>query len=177
MRLHPGLSPGAGDGAGAGGQGPVLVAGVGLPWLADLELAMRFIGELEGLGWPADVLVEDLSVPAHRALDRLLEVRPSRVVLVASVRRHVDPPGTVRRSAVDLTPPPVEEVHQRLVESVTLGIADVEHILAVLRYWKVLPEETILIEVEPGHDAAGPAGSSPEHALDEVLALLQEEVV
>ena len=177
MRLHPRLTGERDAEQGGAADGPVLVGGIGLPWLGDLELAMQFVREVEGLEWPNDVLVEDLSFPAHRVLDRLVEIRPSRVVLLASVRREVDPPGSLRRCLVDLSPPPDAEVHQRLVESVTLGIVDVEHILAVLLYWRALPAETVLIEVEPGHQSAGLGGSPPVPMVDEVLALLQEEMV
>ena len=158
--------------------GPVLVGGIGLPWLQDLDFAMHFVRSIEGVEWPEDVLVEDLSFPANQVLDRLLEIKPSRVVLVVSMLRDVDPPGTVRRSTLDLTPPPDAEVHQALVESVTLGIVDVEHILAVLRYWKALPEGTTIIEVEPGHHSFGLEGADDiEEPVDKVLALVQDELV
>jgi len=156
----------------------VLVAGIGLPWLQDLDLAMRFVQSVEGVEWAEDVIVEDLSFPAHRVLDRLLEIKPARVVLVVSMLRDVDPPGTVRHYTLDLTPPPDEEVHQRLVESVTLGIVDVEHILAVVRYWRGLPEGTSVIEVEPGHSSFGLDGAAGmAEPVDKVLAIVQEEVV
>ena len=161
--------------AGPTTTGPVLVAGIGLPWLQGVDLAV-FVRRVEGPDWPADVLVEDLSQPAHRVLDRLLEVGPSRVVLVVAKPGSVDPPGTVRRSVIDLTPPSVEEVHQRLVESVTLSVVDVDHILAVARYWKALPPGTVVIEVEPG-DSFGLGFSEELDVAEKVLAMVQEEVV
>jgi hypothetical protein len=158
-----------------GTTGPVLVAGIGLPWLRGVDLAV-FVRRIEGPHWPGDVLVEDLSEPAHRVLDRLLEVGPSRVVLVVARPCSVDPPGTIRRSVIDLTPPPVDEVHRRLVESVTLGVVDVDHILAVARYWKALPPGTVVIEVEAG-DPCGLDFSEELDVAEKVLAMVQEEVV
>ena len=158
-----------------GSTGPVLVAGIGLPWLQGVDLGM-FVRRIEGPGWPKDVLVEDLTFPAHRALDRLLEVAPSRVVLVVA-KAAQDTPGTVRRSVLDLTPPPDAEVHDRLVESVTLGIVDVDHVLAVARYWRALPAGTVVIEVEPGERGFELGLSEELDVAERVLALVQEEVV
>jgi len=156
--------------------GPLLIGGIGLPWLRDLDFGTQFVRRVEGLDWPEHVLVEDLSFAAHRVLDRINEIGPSRVVLVGCMPREVDPPGTVRRYLLDLTPPPDQEVHDRLAEAAG-GIIDLDHTLAVVRYWKGFPEGTIVIEVEPGDRSFG-LGFSPEveGVVDEVLAMVQEEV-
>ncbi len=159
-----------------GGGGPLLVGGIGLPWLRDVDFAKVFVERVEGLEWPENVLVEDLSLPAHRVLDRLVEVAPSQVVLVVSRRSEIDAPGTVRRSVLDLTPPPDDEVHQRLVESVTIGVVDVEHTLAVVRYWKGFPEGTVVIEVESGDVLSLDLGDEVEDVVEKVLVAVQEEV-
>jgi len=156
--------------------GPVLVGGIGLPWLRDLDFGTQFVRRVEGLEWPAHVVVEDLSFAAHRALDRLLEIGPSRVVLVGCMPREVDPPGTIRRYQLDLTPPPDEEVQARLGEAAG-GIIDLDHTLAVVRYWKGFPENTVVIEVEPGDRSFGLGFSTEvEGVVDTVLAMVQEEV-
>ncbi len=48
--------------------------------------------------------------------------------------REVDPPGTIRRYRLDLEPPDEGDVHDRLTEAV-MGIIDLDHTLAVCRYW------------------------------------------
>jgi len=157
-------------------SGPVLVGGIGLPWLRDLDFGTQFVRRVEGLDWPEHVMVEDLSFAAHRALDRLLEIQPSRVVLVGCMPREVDPPGTIRRYVLDLTPPPDDEVQARLGEAAG-GIIDLDHTLAVVRYWKGFPEGTIVIEVEPGDRSFGLGFSSEvEAAVDTVLAMVQDAV-
>lgn len=128
--------------------GTVLVGGIGLPWLRDLDFGTRFVWRAETLDWPDGVVVEDLSYAAHRVLHRLQELEPVKVVLVGAMPRAGDPPGTVRRYRLDLTPPDPEEVHARLAEAVG-GIIDLDHTLAVARYWRALPEDTVVIEVEP----------------------------
>ncbi len=101
---------------------------------------------------------------------------PAKVVLVGAMPRDVDPPGTVRRYTLDLTPPPPEEVHDRLAEAVG-GIIDLDHTLAVVRHWQALPADTTVIEVEPADRSFGLGFSDTvEDAVEEVLRLVREEV-
>lgn len=156
--------------------GAVLVGGVGLPWLRDLDFGTQFINRFEHEPWPEDVLLEDLSYAAHRVLHRLQEIAPVKVVLVGAMPRDVDPPGTVRRYTLDLTPPPPDEVVERLGEAVG-GIIDLDHTLAVVRHWKALPEDTVVVEVEPADRSFGLGFSDPvEQAVEEVLRIVREEV-
>lgn len=154
----------------------VLVGGVGLPWLRDLDFGTQFVRRVSELDWPDGVVVEDLSYAAHRVLHLLQELRPTKVVLVGAMPRDVDPPGTVRRYRLDLTPPPDEEVVERLGEAVG-GIIDLDHTLAVIRYWKALPDDTVVIEVEPADRSFG-LGFSPEveASVEPILAMVREEL-
>lgn len=155
---------------------PVLVGGIGLPWLRDLDFGTQFVRRVEALDWPDNVLVEDLSYAAHRVLHRLQEVAPRKVVLVGAMPRDMDPPGTVRRYVLDLTPPSDEEVHDRLGEAVG-GIIDLDHTLAVVRYWKGFPPDTVVIEVEPADRSFGLGFSDEvEAAVDQVLAMVRDEL-
>jgi hydrogenase maturation protease len=154
----------------------VLVGGIGLPWLRDLDFGTQFIRRLEHLEWPEGVVVEDLSYAAHRVLHTLQALAPSKVVLVGAMPRDVDPPGTVRRYKLDLTPPSEEEVHERLGEAVG-GIIDLDHTLAVVRYWRGFPPDTVVIEVEPADRSFGLGFSNEvEAVVDQVLAMVREEV-
>jgi len=156
--------------------GTTLVGGIGLPWLRDLDFGTQFILRVEKERWPEGVLLEDLSYAAHRVLHRLQEIVPTKVVLVGAMPRDVDPPGTIRRYTLDLTPPPPEEVHERLAEAVG-GIIDLDHTLAVVRHWRALPTDTTVIEVEPEDRSFGLGFSDPvEQAMEEVLRLVREEV-
>ena len=156
--------------------GPTLVGGIGLPWLRDLDFGTQFIVRFENDSWPEGVILEDLSYAAHRVMHRLQEIVPAKVVLVCAMPRDIDPPGTIRRYKLDLTPPPDEEVHERLAEAVG-GIIDLDHTLAVVRYWKALPEDTIVVEVEPEDRSFGMDFSeSVEAAVAEVLRMVREEV-
>ena len=154
----------------------VFVGGIGLPWLRDLDFGTQFLKRIADEDWPADVVLEDLSYSAHRVLHTLQDVKPEKVVLVGAMPRDVDPPGTIRRYKLDLTPPSDEEVADRLGEAVG-GIIDLDHTLAVVRYWKGFPEDTVVIEVEPGDRAFGLGFSDEvESIVDTVLEMIQEEV-
>ncbi|MBW3643607.1 MAG: hypothetical protein KY447_11910, partial [Actinobacteria bacterium] len=96
--------------------------------------------------------------------------------LVGAMPRDIDPPGTIRRYALDLTPPPDDEVHERLGEAAG-GIIDLDHTLAVVRYWGGFPKDTVVVEVEPADRSFGLGFSDEvEAAVEQVLAIVREEV-
>jgi hydrogenase maturation protease len=152
-----------------------LVGGIGLPWLRDLDFGTQFVRRVEHLAWPDDVVVEDISYAAHRVLHLLQDLNPQKVILVGAMPRD-DAPGTVRQYQLDLTPPDDDEVQERLGEAVG-GIIDLDHTLAVVRYWKALPEDTTVIEVEPADRSFGLGFSDEvEAVMDKVLAMVRDEL-
>jgi hydrogenase maturation protease len=152
-----------------------LVGGIGLPWLRDLDFGTQFVRRVEPLAWPDDVVLEDMSYAAHRVLHLLQDLLPPKVILVGAMPRDEEP-GTIRRYQLDLTPPDDVEVHERLTEAVG-GIIDLDHTLAVVRYWKALPEDTTVIEVEPGDRSFGLGFSDVvEAAMDSVLGMVRDEL-
>ncbi len=153
-----------------------LVGGIGLPWLRDLDFGTQWVNRVVDLDWPDHVIVEDMSYAAHRVLHRLQEVRPKKVVLVGCMPRREDPPGTIRRYELDLTPPGDDEVQDRLSEA-AMGIIDLDHTLAVVRYYGEFPDDTVVIEVEPEDEGFGLGYSDPvEATVDDVLALVRSEL-
>ena len=154
----------------------MLVGGVGLPWMRDLDFGTQFIRKFQVLDWPGDVLVEDLSYAAHRVLHLFQEVEPEKVVLVGAMPRDVDAAGTIRRYVLDLAPPPDEEVTARFGDAAG-GTIDLDHTLAVLRYMKALPADTVVIEVEPADRNFGLGFTDAvEAAMEPVLAMVRKEV-
>jgi hydrogenase maturation protease len=152
-----------------------LVGGIGLPWLRDLDFGTQFVRRVEHLAWPGDVVLEDISYAAHRVLHLLQDLHPEKVILVGAMPRD-EAPGTIRRYRLDLTPPDDVEVHERLTEAVG-GIIDLDHTLAVVRYWKALPEDTVVIEVEPGDRSFGLGFTDVvEAAVEPILAMICDEL-
>ena len=157
------------------GRTRALVGGIGLPWLRDLDFGTQFIRRVEHLAWPGDVRLEDISYAAHRVLHLLQDVGAEKVILVGAMPRD-EAPGTIRRYQLDLTPPDDVEVHERLTEAVG-GIIDLDHTLAVIRYWKALPEDTTVIEVEPGDRSFGLGFTDVVEAqVDRVLGMVIDEL-
>jgi hydrogenase maturation protease len=144
--------------------------------MRDLDFGKAVVEWFQQLHWPAEVVVEDLSCSAPLVLHRLQELRPAKVVLVGAVARRLDPPGTVRRYPVDLTPPRPAEVH-RSVEEAVMGLVDLDHTLAMARHWGGLPADTVVIEVEPAESAFGLGFSDVLAAcLDPVLEAVRKEL-
>ncbi len=150
--------------------GCTLVGGIGLPWLRDLDFGTNWLARAATLEWPDHVVLEDLSYAAHRVMHRLEELRPRRVILLGCMPRGGDDPGTIRQYRLGEVPmAAAEEVHERLAEAVG-GIIDLDHTLAVCRHWEVLPDDTVVIEVEPADREFGWGFSEPvEEAVGEVL--------
>ena len=170
--------PTAGQTGGSGVRAPVraVVGGIGLPWLRDLDFGTQFVRRMGKLEWPEGVVLEDMSYAAHRVLHLLQDLKPAKVILVGAMPRDVDPPGTIRRYVLDLTPPDEEDVHDRLGEAVG-GIIDLDHTLAVVRHWRAFPPDTVVIEVEPGDRAFGLGFTDAvEDAVEQVLEMVREEL-
>jgi Ni,Fe-hydrogenase maturation factor len=57
------------------------------------------------------------------------------------------------------------------------GIIDLDHTLAVVKYWRGFPRDTVVLEIEPGDRSFGLGFSAEvEAAVDTVLAMVREEV-
>jgi len=157
--------------------GCTLVGGIGLPWLRDLDFGTNWLARAASLSWPDNVVLEDFSYSAHRVMHRLQELEPGKVVLLGCMPRGIDPPGTIRRYRLHEAPPmDDQEVHDRLAESVG-GIIDLDHTIAVCRYWKALHDQDLIIEVEPAERDFGWGFSQPvEDAVATVLEMVRAEV-
>lgn len=153
----------------------VLVAGVGNPWLRDLDFGPQFVRKLKGMEWPDDVLLEDAAVAAHRVLHLLQEATPDRVIFVAGFPRG-DPPGTIRRIPADTSVPDPSLVEGMLGEAAG-GVVDFDHTLVVVRHFNALPPDTTILEVEALDTAFG-TGFSPEveASIERVTEMVQKEI-
>jgi hypothetical protein len=146
-----------------GRSGPrcrAFVGSFGRPGMRDLDFGRQVIDCLQQLDWPAGVVVEELPCSPALVLNRLQELRPSKVVLLGAVSRGDEPAGAVRRYAF----------HHATVP-------DVDHSLTVARQWGGLPADTVIIEVEPADTGYGP-GFSEElvDSFDPILDMVREEL-
>jgi hydrogenase maturation protease len=130
----------------------VIVAGVGYRNLRDHSVGVEVADRLEAEAWPDDVVVEDLSYNPIAVVQRLedepAERRFQRAVVVAAVERSGRAPGTVAAYRWDGVLPIDEEIHRAVTEAVT-GVIALDNTLVVTRHFGALPDEVVVVEVEP----------------------------
>jgi hydrogenase maturation protease len=129
---------------------------------------------LAALTWPPGVEVEDLSFGPIALVHRLQEVAPyDRMVLVSSVERGRTP-GHVYRYAWEGGLPSADEIQARVGEAVT-GVISLDNLLVVCGHFGVLPDDVVLVEVEPVVEDWGPDFTPEvEASLDQVETLVRE---
>jgi hydrogenase maturation protease len=129
----------------------VIVAGVGYRNLRDHSVGVEVADRLETEAWPDGVVVEDLSYNPIAVIQRLDDEPPDRrfqrVVVVAAAERG-RAPGTVAVYRWDGVLPVDEEIHRAVTEAVT-GVIALDNTLVVTRHFGALPDEVVVVEVEP----------------------------
>jgi hydrogenase maturation protease len=129
----------------------ILVAGVGYRNLRDHSIGLAVVDRLEAAPLAGDVVVEDLSynpiAVVQRLEDQPLEQRFARTVVVAGVERG-RMPGTVTAYRWDGALPSADEIHRAVTEAVT-GVIALDNTLVVARHFGALPDEVLVVEVEP----------------------------
>jgi hydrogenase maturation protease len=154
----------------------VLVAGVGYQFLRDLSFGPVVLERLRAEAWPSGVEIEDLSYGPIAILHNL-EARLSydRIVLIAGVKRG-RAPGKITVYRWDGRLPDTEEEIQARIAEAGSGVISLDNLLVVLTWFRRLPKELVVIEVEGAHEDWG-EGFSPEveRAIPEVVAAVREQ--
>jgi len=153
----------------------VIVAGIGYRNLRDHSVGVAVADRLLERAWAGDVMVEDLSYNPIAVVQRLEDEPPDRrfvrAVVVAAVERGNRPPGTVTAYRWDGVLPDDEEVQRAVTEAVT-GVIALDNTLVVTRHFGGLPDDVVVIEVEPGVQEFGDDFSEPvARVIDQVCEL------
>jgi hydrogenase maturation protease len=145
-----------------------LIAGAGYWNLSDLSVGPLVAARLRRERWPAHVEVDDLSYGPIAVVHRFSEASPPyrRLVLVGAADRGRKTAG-IHCYRWEGVLPPAEEVQARVAEAVT-GVIDLDNLLIVAQQFAALPEEVLVIEIQP---AVTEFGLEPSPA---VAALLPE---
>lgn len=136
------------------------MGGVGYRFLRDLSFGPLLTDELRSEEWPEGVEIEDLSYGPVAILHNL-DARPKydRLVLIAGVKRGRRP-GSVTRYRWDGRLPDEEEIQARIEEAGS-GVISLDNLLVFLTYFRRMPEDVVVIEVE-GADEDWGEGFTPE---------------
>ena len=154
----------------------VVIGGVGYRNLRDHSLGIVMSDELEAFAQPPTLLVEDLCygpvAVAQWFLDEARITPITRAVFITAIGREDGrPPGTISAYRWDHALPSADEIQRCVVDAVT-GVILLDNTLIVGEWMQALPEETIVIEVEPLLHAFGDEMSSDVRlAYAEVRAL------
>ncbi len=136
-----------------------VIGGVGYRNLRDHSLGIVMSDDLEPLAQPPALLVEDLCygpvAVAQWFLDEAREAPITRAVFITAIGRDDGrAPGTISAYRWDHALPSEEEIQRCVVDAVT-GVILLDNTLVVVEWMQALPEETIVIEVEPLEHAFG----------------------
>jgi hydrogenase maturation protease len=154
----------------------VLVGGVGYPHLRDHSLGIVLTERLRSVQWPddLDVVVEDLSYSPIAVVQRLDADPPERrfrrlVVVSAIARGGARWPGAITCYRWAGVLPPDSEIRRAMTEAVT-GTVSLDNTLIVAKHFDALPDDVVVVEVEPAVHEFGDTLSTPvEVVLDELV--------
>jgi hydrogenase maturation protease len=158
------------------GAARVLIAGVGYSQLRDNSLGPILIAELKKLDWPEGIEVEDLSYGPIGVMHSLDEQPPyDKIIFLAAVSRGRRPGGLYCYAWNHELPPP-DEIQARVAEAV-MGVISLDNLLVIATYFKKLPADVWVIEVEPADESWGD-GLTPqvEAAIPAIVEKIQQEV-
>jgi hypothetical protein len=160
-----------------------VIGGVGYRYLRDHSLGIVMSDELEAEARPPELLVEDLSygpvAVGQWLLDEARTEPISRAIFVSAVAREDGrPPGTLSAYRWDRALPPETEIHRAVTEAVT-GVILLDNTLIVTAWMGALPQEVLVVEVEPllhafGDDLSPPVAAAYEEARSLVLTLAHD---
>ncbi len=154
----------------------VLIGGVGYRWQRDASFGLIVSDELSRLDWPPGIEVADLGYGAIYVAHDLADAQPpyGRVILLTGIARGRTP-GQIYRTQWEGGAPDPDDLVARMREA-GAGVIDPDHLLVIAQHFSALPDDVVVIELEPV-DAAGGEFLSPEAAgrLQEAIELARRE--
>jgi hydrogenase maturation protease len=173
---HTGEAVDAWRGTPGAPQPRVLVGGIGYPHLRDHSLGLVITERLRSVHWPddLDVVVEDLSYSPIAVVQRLDADPPGRrfrrlVVVSAIARGGARWPGAITCYRWAGVLPPDGEIRRAMTEAVT-GTVSLDNTLIVAKHFDALPDDVVVVEVEPAVHEFGDTLSTPlEVVMDELI--------
>lgn len=157
----------------------ILIAGVGYSHLTDLSFGPALVDALHRRVWPEYAQVEDLSYGPIAVL-QWFQDHPGRfeqAIFAGAMQREGGVPGELRTYRWHPDDLSEEAVQERVAEGVT-GIVSLENLLMILDYFRVLPNQPLVIEFEPPVAEWGLDLSPVGHQrLAEVIEVIETQVL
>jgi hydrogenase maturation protease len=154
----------------------VLIGGVGYRWQREASFGLVASDELSQLDWPPGIEVDDLGYGAIYVAQDIADARPpyDRVILLTGIARGRTP-GQLYRTRWEGGVPDPDDIQARIYEA-GAGVIDPDHLLIIAQHFGALPDDVVVIELEPA-DVTGGEGLSPEATdrLHEVIELVRRE--
>ena len=135
-------------------RGHTLVGAIGYRFLRDHSASMVALDRLCAEDWPAGVIVEDVSYGPIALVPRLEEGGFRRAILLGALSRPGRAAGTVTAYRWDGVLPTPDDIQVAVTEAVT-GVISLDNALVITRHFGALPDDTIVIEIEPETEAFG----------------------
>lgn len=156
----------------------VLVSGIGYSNMSDLSFGRVLLERLENMDWSENVRVEDLNFGPIMIYQWLEEtpVKFDKMVLLHAAKRG-RAPGTLEVFRWDAPKLSVDEIQQSIGEAVT-GVLSMENLLIICRHFGVLPEEVVIVEIEPewedfGMELSPTVAARADEAIDAVRKIAE----
>lgn len=152
-----------------------LVGVIGYHNLRDFSLGPKLLPQLRAIDWPPGVEIEEMNWGPIAIVQNFqaLATPYDRVVILAANRRG-RPTGAMTLYRWRGGLPPSGEIQDRVSEAVT-GVISLDNLLIVGEYFKIWPDEVIIIDVEPGPEESGESLTpAVEATVPVVLAAVQQ---
>jgi hydrogenase maturation protease len=142
----------------------VLIGGVGYRWYGDASFGLIASDALARMPWPPGVDVADLGYGALLVTQDLAAATPpyDRLVVISAARRGRAP--GLYELRWDGRMPEDAEVQERVREA-GAGVVDVDHLLVVAGYFRALPDDVVVFEIDHAEPTAGVTLSDAAAAL------------
>lgn len=169
-KIDPAIHRAAALAPGPHAHARVLIAGVGYRNLRDLSIGPALIDRLKNEKWPPEVEIEDLSYGPVGVMHNFDDRPPyDKIIFLAGVNRNRRP-GQVSCYRWRHELPDPEEIQARMGEAVT-GVISLDNLLILATYFKKLPEDVVVVEVEPADETWGEGFTAP---IEEALPMIAE---
>lgn len=133
----------------------VLIGTVGYHFLRDFSIGPKLLPRLREQAWPDGVELDEMNWGPIAIVQNFEDLkRPYDRVVILTAREAQRAAGTVTIRRWQGGLPDTMALHARVCEAVT-GVISADNLLLIGEHFGIWPDETLLVDVEPGPEEAG----------------------